>query len=211
MYLKMASYTIPELDIEHMNLIICLKSGERIYRLPSDECLVTAIAIELRLDLQQITVSFEDNYIAIGLTLLDCGIVENSRLTVTITKEVHVTEAFNFLKRDGCMWRTDADGGYIPRPGTLSQCIISCIHDNTEPSYVGIVVFTGDEINNRAPYVIYNTPYSTRGNELPFGPPNIMELENDSKLKTFIENNKGDLSWNVWNRRCTLIPMFKCP
>ena len=192
---------------ECINLIICMNSGERIYRFPSNECLVTAIARELSLDSQQITVSFEDNYIEFGLTPLNCCIVENSRLTVTITKKVHVNKAFNFLKRNGCIWRTDADSGYIPPPGTLSQCIISCSHDNTEPSYVGIDVFTGDEINNRAPYVRYYTPKNARSSELPFGHPNIMELENDSKLETFIKNNKGNLSWNAWNERCTLIPV----
>ena len=205
MYLKMASYTIPELDIEYMNLIICLKSVELVYSLPSDKCLVTAIARELSLDSQQITVSFEDNYIELGLTAIDCCIVENSRLIVAIIKKIHVDAVFKYLLRDGCICRTDADGGYRPPPGTLSKCIISCSHNNTEnTSYVGVDVFTGDEINNRAPYVRYYTPYSARSSGLSLGPPNIMDLENDIKLKTFLENNEANLSWDSWNERYEL-------
>lgn len=203
----MATYRISE--SERINVIICRKSEEFAYSLHSCECLVTAIAIKLSLDPQQITVSFEDNYIEFGLTPLDCGIVENSRLTVTITKKIHVDEAFQYLLRDGCLCRSNACGGYVPPLGTLSKYVISCRLNNTEQNrYVGVDVFTGDKINNKAPYVKYYNSHSAGSGGLSLGTPNIMDFENDINLRTFLENIKGlNVSKESWESRYELIPV----
>jgi hypothetical protein len=184
-------------------VIIVLTNGERMCSLPRNTCIVSAVASYLGRSPKYIKVSFDDNYIELGLTADDCCIVANSRLTVTFI-EIDVKDVFNYLLRDGCLCRSDACGGYRHPLGTLLKCIISCSHDNENTYYVGVDVFTGDPINNRNPYVRYYTANSARSSGLLVGPPNIMDFKNDSKLKTFIENNKANLSWDSWNNRFEL-------
>ena len=65
-----------------LNLIIVLKSGERIISISKEEELVPAIARELGLKTSQIQVSYNNNVVTSGLTAEDCGINNNSRVTV---------------------------------------------------------------------------------------------------------------------------------
>ena len=66
------------------NVITCLPNGEeRCVSFLKEEELVSAMARELGVRRTQICVSFTDNVVGMGLTAEDCGIVNNSRLTVT--------------------------------------------------------------------------------------------------------------------------------
>ena len=67
-----------------VNVITCLPNGEeRSVSFLNEEEVVAAMARELGVRSTQICVSFTDNVVGMGLTAEDCGIVNNSRLTVT--------------------------------------------------------------------------------------------------------------------------------
>ena len=126
----------------------------------------------------------------------------------TIIKEVCVDAAFQYLVRDDC-WFNVVCGGYRHPPGTLSGYVITCRRRNDkETYYVGVDVFTGDEINNQAPYVKYYSSHYAGGGGLSLGTPNIMDFENDINLKIFLENIKGlNVSKESWESRYELIPV----
>ena len=77
-----------------MKIIACLPNGEeKTLSLIKDEDVVSAIARELGVRVTRICVSFTDNVVGMGLTAEDCGIVNNSRLTVTFIVDEMKTES----------------------------------------------------------------------------------------------------------------------
>jgi hypothetical protein len=78
----------------NVNVIVCLPNGEeRPITISKEEELVPAIARELGVRPTQIIVSFIDNVVGLGLTAEDCGIVNNSRLTITFIVDEIKTKA----------------------------------------------------------------------------------------------------------------------
>jgi hypothetical protein len=70
-----------------VNVIACLSNGEeRSISFDNEEELVPAIARKLGVNSSRLSVSFTDNIVGNGLTAEDCGIVNNSRLTITVNK-----------------------------------------------------------------------------------------------------------------------------
>ena len=209
----MATYGISKPEPEHIYVILVLPSGERVCSLRTDACLITQVAGVLGLNLYRITVSFDNSIIDMGLTLEDCCIVKNSRLTVArFIKNVPVVGVFTYLLHASYLCRTNACGGYIAPLGTLFKGIISFSY-NKKPCYVGLTVFTGDTNNNRDPYVMYHTPYSIGCySELSLGHHNIMDLdldlESNIELKCFLENNEHNLSLDKWEEMYELKPVL---
>ena len=74
-----------------VNVIAVLPNGrESAISFLEEEELVPAMARELGVRPTQIMVSFEDNFVLMGLTAKDCFIVNNSRLTITYIDDIFI-------------------------------------------------------------------------------------------------------------------------
>ena len=81
-------------EASKVNVITCLPNGEeRSVSFLKEEDLVVAMARELGVRSTRICVSFTDNVVGMGLTAEDCGIIHNSRLTVTFIVDEMKTES----------------------------------------------------------------------------------------------------------------------
>ena len=109
MYNKYLKYKNKYLSLKKMfggtkkvNVIACLSHGEeRSISFNNEEEVVSAIARELGVDLRRLSVSFTDNIVGSGLTAEDCGIVNNSRLTITVNK-ISTKTQFRGIIEDIC-------------------------------------------------------------------------------------------------------------
>ena len=80
-----------------LNLILVLPSGERSITILEEKEVIEEVAIALGANPEAITVSFTDNVIGRGLTTKDCGIVDGSRLSVTIENYIRTAEEFRHV------------------------------------------------------------------------------------------------------------------
>jgi len=139
-----------------VNVIVCLPNGqERSINILKEEKLVHAIARELGVRPTQIIVSFIDNVVNIGLTAENCGIVNDSRLTITfIDEKIKTKEQFrehvlpnmmelnNHLNPDEIMRRVTTLNG--EENGDIQNINFMNFRINTLPEIFGNMIVTGN-------------------------------------------------------------------